>query len=158
MIKLSTPRKVENAKCNEFSDIEDVKKYISNDFVNEMTTFCYMNRGIGLAGPQIGINKKFFVAFSPTLAEWKLYINPKYKPMNSDEKTQSNEGCLTYGTDKYLVTRYPKIIAEWQKVTRDNEELKTITRELEGLEAVVFQHETDHCEGITIAMIGEKVK
>lgn len=157
MIKLSTPRKVENAQCDEFVDVEDVRKYLSNDFVGEISTFCYMNRGIGLAGPQIGINKKFFVAFSTTITEWKLYINPKYKPLNSDNTIQDTEGCLTYGTDKYLVTRYPKIIAEWQKITPDNE-LKTITRELEGLDAVVFQHETDHCEGVTIAMIGEKVK
>lgn len=158
MIKLLQPKKVEKAICTEFENIEEIQSRLNNELLNSMIKICVENNGIGLAGAQVGISKKFFIALNTDLSEWELFINPKYKQIKNEERVQSTESCLTYGKDKYVVDRYPTILAEWQKLSNIDGSIKTIVRELDSLSSIVFQHETDHCEGITIAMIGEKMQ
>lgn len=99
--------------------------------------------GFGLAAPQVGISKRIFICSF----DWKIetltpIINPKFKPL-TEEMEAHWEACFsvpnTYGT----VMRYKKIRCSYQTV-----EGKEITREFEGIQARVFQHEYDHLEGI----------
>jgi peptide deformylase len=66
------------------------------------------------------------------------------------------EGCLSYPNeaDKTMVRRYNKITVMYQTLEHgegDSAKLSGVaTEELNGMQANVFLHETDHCNGQTI--------
>ncbi|OIJ18710.1 peptide deformylase [Anaerobacillus alkalidiazotrophicus] len=104
--------------------------------------------GIGLAAPQINVNKRMIAVLvndeNGNLHEYALY-NPKIVS-HSVEMTQleNGEGCLSVDRDvPGLVPRYARITV--QATSIDEEE---ISIRLKGLTAIVFQHEIDHLNGI----------
>jgi peptide deformylase len=150
---LAKPRYVENAVCVSISSPKDIVNL--DNTIKDMIEICRLHNGVGLAAPQVGIRQRFFIAFSSD-KEWKLFINPRYVPIGN-EKYNTIEGCLTYGPEPhYLVQRYEKVQAIWQEI--QNRILVDKTKVLEGVFAQIFQHETDHCDGVTTAMIGKLVK
>lgn len=157
MVKLVAPDYVEKVVCKDVT-IYDVLHYEGFlDYAKHMVKYCYENNGIGLAAPQIGLPLKMFVAFDVDNKEWNLFLNPKYESVDQ-EQYEVEEVCLTYGQEnKYRVNRYTKIIATWDVLDTDEQMLIEKRREITGLAAQVFQHETDHCYGKTIATIGQKV-
>jgi peptide deformylase len=56
-----------------------------------------------------------------------------------------------------VVKRWKRIRAVYYTITKDGE-FKRIVAIMNKLYARIFQHETDHCHGKTINMIGEKLK
>lgn len=108
--------------------------------------------GVGLAGPQIGLNLAIAVVEDHAngdddgdpreIAEFPFHaiINPVYRP--AGEKTRSfYEGCLSF--DGWAVRkRYLDIIAHWH-----DEDGKEHEEHLHGWPARIFQHETDHLSG-----------
>jgi len=102
---------------------------------------------VGLAATQLGIEKRFFgIKFAKKV---RVFINPKITkcfgkmvfPAILDENDKAEEfleGCLSFPNLFGTVKRYLKIEVEWM-------EGKTI---LEGFEAIVFQHELDHLNGV----------
>jgi len=102
---------------------------------------------VGLAATQLGIEKRFFgIKFAKKV---RVFINPKIIkcfgkrvfPVIFDENSKEDnflEGCLSFPDLFGTVKRYLKIEVEWL-------DGKTI---LEGFEAIVFQHELDHLNGI----------
>ena len=104
--------------------------------------------GVGLAAPQIGIQKRIFAVYFETedgLVQHAL-INPKIV-QNSIKKVAlaSGEGCLSVDNDHQgLVYRYDKIVIKAFDAIKD--EYVTITAR--GYEAIVLQHEYDHLDGI----------
>jgi peptide deformylase len=110
----------------------------------------------GLAAPQIGISKKFF-GIKQKNGKVEVYINPKLlksfgkrvypKITGKDNKTEDFlEGCLSFPGFFGTVKRYLKIEVEWMELKGDKFVSKR--KELEGFEAIVWQHESDHLEGI----------
>lgn len=108
----------------------------------------------GLAAPQIGISKNFFGMKINN--EIKVYFNPKLiktwgertfpKLVGDKDKIEDFlEGCLSVPDYFGTVRRWLKIKVEWQELV----EKKFITKrkELEGFEAIVWQHESDHLKG-----------
>lgn len=149
---LAKPRYVENAVCVSISSSKDIVDL--DNIIKEMKEICRLNNGVGLAAPQVGIRQRFFIAFSSD-RDWKLFCNPHYVPIGK-EKYDVIEGCLTYGPGvHYLVQRYKKIQAIWQEI--QNGVLVDKTKVLEDVFAQIFQHETDHVNGVSIAMIGKRV-
>ena len=97
-------------------------------------------KGIGLAAPQVGINKRIFVIDIDDGITRKI-INPKLEYL---KKLVSNEeGCLSVPGVFKNVDRFERV-----KVTYLNEKSEMITEEVEGVLARAFQHEYDHLEGI----------
>lgn len=91
---------------------------------------------VGLAAPQIGISKRFFIALE------KLYINPTITEF-SEETFETSEGCYSLEEHtQYPVTRHNWIILEWQDRGGDLRKKK-----FDGLRAQVIQHEHDHLLG-----------
>jgi len=92
---------------------------------------------VGLAAPQIGINKKVFMALD------KYYLNAKITWF-SPEKEIYEEGCYSLKENKfdYKVNRSKNIKMEWQ-------DYKGKQREgfFMGFQAQVLQHEYDHLLG-----------
>ncbi|KAB8294631.1 peptide deformylase [Bifidobacterium avesanii] len=108
--------------------------------------------GVGLAGPQIGLNLAIAVVEDHIrddeddpreIAEFPFHaiINPKYEPIG--EETRSfYEGCLSFDGYQAVRRRWLDITAEW-----DDEHGQHHKERLHGWPARIFQHETDHLSG-----------
>lgn len=156
-MKLSTPEKVENAKCKPVpEDIDLIKQQITHQVLSEMMNLMHQEGGLGLAAPQVGIKKRYFIAFLPEKGAMQLFLNPSYEPAEGAEEIDSEEGCLTYGQAKYKVRRYKEINAKY--LVFEEKGLRWQKEKLADIDAIVFQHETDHCDGKTIAMLGAQIE
>ena len=102
------------------------------------------NPGIGIAAPQVGINKNVFWVqrFDKTNEPFEFYVNPKII-WRSALLRKGFEGCLSIPDDKGEVLRnYTIKLTYWDIEGNFHEEI------VEGFTAVVFQHEYDHINGI----------
>ena len=115
--------------------------------IEDMSETMYDAPGIGLAAPQIGINKRIAVVDLGTDEESKrvpkryVLINPKITDKSGFIKYE--EGCLSIPGVREFVERPSKII-----VTAKDEHGKDYELEAEGLLAVCIQHEIDHLNGV----------
>ena len=104
--------------------------------------------GMGLAAPQVGINKRFFVICheeQENVFRNYVIVNPKMIS-HSEELIYSScgEGCLSVNREvEGIVPRYARVTME----AYDMEGKKFKVRGREDL-AIVFQHELDHLDGI----------
>jgi peptide deformylase len=106
----------------------------------EMIDLMHAGKGVGLAGPQIGLIERIFVTHVDR-DEPRVFINPSI--LETSEKTVAyEEGCLSIPGVYADVTR-----AERVKVQAWNERGKAFTIETEGILARVILHEYDHLEG-----------
>ncbi len=117
------------------------------DFADNMFTFMFKNKGIGLAAPQVGILYRI-VTVGIKEAEWCL-VNPKIVSMSSN-KDKKTEGCLSLPDMNYDIKRNFKI-----EVRARNINGKKLHFEATGFHARVIQHEIDHLNGILICDKGE---
>ena len=104
--------------------------------------------GMGLAAPQVGINKRFFVICheeEDNVFKNYVLINPKLIS-NSEELIYASggEGCLSVNREvEGIVPRYARVTFEGY----DENGKKIRYRAREEL-AIAFQHEYDHLNGI----------
>lgn len=107
------------------------------------------NDGVAIAAPQIGVSLRIFLVHGSVFAdradtpdEDKVFINPEIISTSS-RKELIDEGCLS-------VRRvYGKIERSTQATVRaQNEHGETFEMGASGLLAQIFQHETDHLNGI----------
>ncbi|MDR1218236.1 MAG: peptide deformylase [Treponema sp.] len=106
----------------------------------EMIEFMRTGKGVGLAGPQIGLMERIFVVHVDG-DEPRVFVNPSI--LETSEKTvKYEEGCLSIPGVYAEVMRPEKI-----KVQAWNERGKAFTIETEGILARVILHEYDHLEG-----------
>jgi len=130
------------------------------DLISDLTTTLLdADNGIGLASTQIGEDLQVFAIHQPGHDHCHVYINPEiidtfekdkvYPKVYTEEGDQDNfyEGCLSipgiYGT----VKRWMEIQVKYQTLTQDGK-LESKKDNLTGLNAIVFQHELDHLEGV----------
>ena len=106
--------------------------------------------GLGLAAPQIGILKRIFLMDTSPLNKddpeiekvEQAFINPEILERSS-ETINYEEGCLSIPGIYEIVERPAKI-----KVRYQDSFFNTIEKELDGMQARIFQHEYDHLDGI----------
>lgn len=100
--------------------------------------------GVGIAAPQIGINKNLIVVqrFDKTGEPFESYINPKII-WRSKFIRKGVEGCLSIPDRREEVLRSNTI--RLQYISKDG---KIKEENIEGFTAVIFQHEVDHLYGI----------
>ncbi len=97
--------------------------------------------GVGLAAPQIGINKRIIVFDSgDALLE---VINPEISTAEGSECM--TEGCLSVPGAEVEVKRADKILLKGL-----DRNFKPVKYSLEGLPARIVQHEIDHLDGLLI--------
>jgi peptide deformylase len=130
-------------------EIEELKKLLAEG-----------ENAAGLAAPQIGVSKNFFGM--KINGEVKVYFNPKLiktwgervYPLIEKEAAYAGatsakedflEGCLSFPNYFGTVKRWLKIEVEWQELIGKKFILKK--KGLEGFEAIVWQHESDHLKG-----------
>lgn len=96
--------------------------------------------GVGLAGPQVGVMDRIFVW--EVEDEYGAVINPDIVEASQEMQTDE-EGCLSIPGLVYPVERSLRCTIEG----RDSDGLP-LRIEAEGFKARVFQHETDHLNGV----------
>jgi peptide deformylase len=114
------------------------------NFVQDLFETMTINEGIGLAATQVNIRKQVFVIDKSLInEEWEpqAYINPEIIELNDTEILE--EGCLSIPGIRAEVERPFTIKVKYQNLKGE-----TISEQLEGLHARVFQHEHDHLNGI----------
>lgn len=97
--------------------------------------------GVGLAAPQVGISKRFFVVVSDDDVR-RVFINPQIIGTSAN-LTDYEEGCLSLPGVSENIKRPEKVT-----VQALNEHGKPFTLEADGLLARIIQHENDHLDGI----------
>lgn len=115
------------------------------DLVRKMLQTMYSEDGIGLAAPQVGVNKQLLVvdidpedATTPPL----VLINPKILSC-SDQLAKGQEGCLSIPGVYLDVVRPAAIEVSFKDETGRPRKLK-----VDELVARVIQHEMDHLNGV----------
>ena len=112
--------------------------------VEDMFESMYDAHGIGLAAPQIGVNKRITVIDLSNKAnpeEKLVVINPEI--IHREGKQFSEEGCLSLPGIREKVSRAAKVKIKAQDVKGNWFEM-----EAEELLSRCFQHEIDHLDGI----------
>lgn len=107
--------------------------------IKELIRAMYEFEGSGLAAPQVGINEQIFVADA---GEGPFaVINPEFIKKSTDE-TVMEEGCLSLPGIRIKVSR-PLAV----RIRYLDEDGRKVERDLSGLMAKIFQHESDHLFG-----------
>ncbi len=124
--------------------------------IAEMKSLLETLQGVGLAAPQVGMNKQIIIySISPDAKAIRLdghevvnptvLINPHYTPMADANITCDWEGCFSVSDKTGKVPRYDKIHYYAQ-----SEDGLFIQGRAIGFTARVLQHEIDHIQGILI--------
>ncbi len=133
---ISTP--IEKEEIKKYQKLgKEMLKYIKNPD----------NAWVGLAAPQVGINKRLIIVSLLKDREDEnfstiIMINPDILE-HSEEKELDKEGCLSIPQERWLVKRWKEI-----KIQYVDEKWETKKLILKWLSARVVQHEVDHLDGI----------
>lgn len=124
--------------------LEQVDKH-HQDLIKNMFITMYESNGVGLAAPQIGINKRIFVLDAGAREEVKnpiAMINPVITNIKKDLST-FEEGCLSFPGHYAELERPDEITIEYLD---QNNKKKTL--HAKDFTSRIIQHEMDHIEGI----------
>lgn len=120
------------------------------ELVQNMGETMFDAPGVGLAAPQVGVNKRIIVydthagdpEFEGEKTEFEALINPEIIEA-SGSIVSEGEGCLSVTDYTADVKRYETV-----KVTALDVDGNNIEFEVSGIKAVIMQHEIDHLDGI----------
>lgn len=98
-------------------------------------------QGIGLAAPQIGIQKRVMVWRHPETEERYVLLNPRVTE-RSEETLTAEEGCLSIPGHAMEVERSERVVVKGHDLSGN-----PVTVEASGLMARILQHEIDHLDG-----------
>ena len=123
-------------KCREITEVNDHIRMTMEDMLDTMRA----EMGVGIAGPQVGVMRRMFVA-EPEPDRVYFMINPE---ITEKEGTQTgDEACLSVPGLCGTVERPERI-----KITALDLDGNRQEYEFEGFDAVVMCHEYDHLDGI----------
>lgn len=153
IVAYGTP--VLRADCEEFDEGTDLSELITNMFET-----MYKASGVGLAAPQVGLDKRIFIVDASPFGEEepeneieaknfeilknfkKVFINPIIEE-ETGKKWNFSEGCLSIPGIREDVNRHNTITISYFDENWDFKE-ETYT----GIAARIIQHEYDHIEGV----------
>lgn len=116
--------------------MRDVHRRLISDMIDTMRAA----PGVGLAAPQVGVLERIFVW--EVDEEHGAVVNPEITVRSSDAETDT-EGCLSLPGLVYPVERAVAVTVKGM-----DENGNPLEVDAEGLQAVVFQHEIDHLDGV----------
>ena len=128
--------------------IQHMIDHLTNSQIEELSIKYDLRPGMGLAAPQVGINKNYFVIVHEVdeqVFDNYVLINPKIVS-HSEELiyASTGEGCLSVNREvEGIVPRFARVTIE----AYDEDGNKIRVRAREEL-AIAFQHEFDHLNGI----------
>jgi peptide deformylase len=113
---------------------------LNKKLANDMMSFMRRHKGLGLAANQVGIPYRLFVM---DVNAPRRCFNPKINYSANIENTKEIEGCLSYPGIFQLKPR-----ATWIEAEYTDQNGKQVIVNLFGLEAICYQHELDHLNGV----------
>ncbi|MCI6357602.1 MAG: peptide deformylase [Erysipelotrichaceae bacterium] len=137
------------ASEKELKLLNEMLDYLKKSQDDEYAKKHNMRAGVGLAAPQVGVNKRMLVVYyqdEDNKEILHMLINPKI--VASSIKTcyiHSGEGCLSVDVDHegYVYRPYKVTIKAF-----DASKMQDVTIVARGFEAIVLQHEIDHLNGV----------
>lgn len=116
--------------------------------IEEYATKYNLRPGMGLAFPQLGLNKRIIVIVHEVeegIFDEYVFVNPKIISYSEEIiAAEAGEGCLSVNRDvDGHVPRYARVTVEGYDM--DGNKIKVRAREELS---IAFQHEIDHLEGI----------
>ncbi len=140
IVKYPDPRL--SSTCEPVKEINDEVRQLADD----MLTTMYEAPGVGLAAPQVGVNLQI-VVYDPAAKDEprrpQVLINPEVT-LSDDTIVSEKEGCLSVPLDyRASVVRSKSI-----HLKATNLDGEVFERDIEGFEAIIVQHETDHLKGV----------
>lgn len=131
--------------------LKDMIEYLFNSQDEKLQEKYGLRAGVGLAAPQIGLNKKMLVilAYDEKGNSYFLpMVNPKLISY-SEELTylESGEGCLSVDREVKGYVHRPRRVSV-DTYLYDKGQLNHVRLRLKNYIAIVFQHEYDHLNGI----------
>ncbi|CCO22860.1 peptide deformylase [Maridesulfovibrio hydrothermalis] len=155
--------KYPEASLNEVcTRVEEVTPELKEAIDNMIETM-YDDDGVGLAAPQVGLQKRLIVIDPSGPKErtaLQVIINPEI--IASEGKVDSEESCLSCPSFRCVIKRSEKVTVTGQDI--DGNDIKI---EADEFLAIVLQHEIDHLDGTLIvnrvgrlkrAMYDKKIK
>ncbi len=115
--------------------------------VAEMFTIMYEEKGVGLAGPQVGWSERVLV-MNPSghrrdEAQALAVLNPRV--LKRWGKARAEEGCLSFPEIFVEVERPTGLRLQWQDVKGETHEA-----DMTEFPARIVQHESDHLDGVLL--------
>jgi len=128
--------------------IKDMLEHLRLSQIEEYSIKYDLRPGMGLAAPQLGINKRFFVVCHEyDEGKFKDYVVVNPKLVSHSEEliyASEGEGCLSVNRDiEGIIPRYARVTMEG--FDEDGNPVRYRVREEL---AIAFQHELDHLNGV----------
>lgn len=103
------------------------------------------NAGVGIAASQVGISRRLILVqrVDKEGEPFEVYVNPQIVGYGA-ERAVGPEGCLSIPDMRGNVPRATSIDIEY----RDPIDFSLHREHIEGYAAIIFQHETDHLDGV----------
>ena len=136
-------------KAKKVKQFTPALKQLAQDMVETMRHY----HGVGLAGPQIGVMQRIFVAEIPVPEDDEIephpqsgrtyiLVNPKVVKASTD-LVEGEEGCLSMPGWQGLVAR-----PEWVEIRAQDINGRKLKLKVDDHLARIFMHETDHLDGV----------
>ena len=106
--------------------------------------------GVGLAAPQVGINRRVVAVQRVDKEGEPIEVYPNIRIVEfRGQMEEGPEGCLSVPEQSGNVLRYRDITIAYTVIDSDRpDQPREITEDVSGIAAVIFQHEVDHLDGI----------
>ncbi len=127
-------------------DKSDLRSPVVQKLIDDMIETMHEYHGVGLAAPQVHEGLRLFVALldeePDSESQARVLINPQITPIG-EAKEEGWEGCLSIPDIRGMVPRHVEIA-----VRALDRKGNAIEMPLRNFPARVFQHETDHLDGV----------
>ncbi len=123
-------------KCKEVTEVTDRIKMTMEDMLETMR----QEYGVGIAGPQVGVMRRMFVA-EPEPGRVYFMINPVILEQSGEQ--EGDEGCLSVPGKIGTVIR-----PDYIKIEATDLDGQRKVYEFHDFDARVMCHENDHLDGI----------
>ena len=101
--------------------------------------------GVGIAAPQVGLNRRIAAIQRLDKPDEPFEVYPNLRVLEHlGDTVRGPEGCLSLPGLRGIVPRSEGVVVSWT----DPQTLQTVTDTVHGYTAIIFQHETDHLDGI----------
>ena len=141
--------------CRELSD-EELQSELYAMLADKMlaTVQSPQQGGVGIAAPQVGLNRRIVALqrFDKEGEPFEVYPN-LFILEHVGDTVRGPEGCLSVPGRRGIVPRSEGVIVRWT----DPQTLQAVTDTVHGFTAIIFQHETDHLDGILYTDRAESV-
>lgn len=111
---------------------------------DDMIETMYVEDGVGIAAPQIGVSKRIFIA-CPTMKKGEEYVVVNPEVYESSGRETGVEGCLSLPGVSGDVVRAKKLKMRYQDRFGKHHDI-----EAKDFFARVIQHEMDHLDGMLL--------